>query len=332
MSWFQRNSLVISIIAAVILASLTPDWGANGGYLHSQILIKLGVIVIFLAQGFTLSTKALVQGIRHWPLHVFVQFWIFLGIPILSLTGILWFGHLLPAGLRLGLFFLSILPTTISSAIALVSHAEGNIAGAVFNTVLSNLSAVFLLPVWLLCYQSNSGTVEIEIWPVFLKLVQLLLLPFFVGHLSRFFLKRFELRIKKLTRPVNQSIIVFMVYAAFATSFRDKVWTELGPEVTLQAFLAAITLLIFSSLSVWISSRMFFQRAADRISAFFVGSQKSLAVGIPYSVAFFASLPIGSEASLKQSIIILPLLFYHPLQLLLASLMLRFKTRLFGET
>jgi sodium/bile acid cotransporter 7 len=331
-NWLKQNQLIFQIIAAVFLGWLTPEWGARGGYLHSEVLIKVGVIFIFFTQGFSLSTRAMIDGLRFWPLHLYVQSWIFLIIPVFAVLAGIAFSSLLPEGLLLGLFFLAALPTTVSSAVALVGQAGGNSAGAVFNTVLSNLAAVFILPVWLLWYQSSMTPVAFEIWPVFWKLVQLLLVPFFIGHASQYFLKRWKQPIQKFAKPTNQWIIVFMVYTAFATSFRDKVWESVGPSISINGFACALILLFVISVLVWASGRVLFSNPAHRIAAFFTASQKSLAVGVPYSATFFANLDGGVDGSLQHSIVLLPLLFYHPLQLLLASVLLRFKVALFGAT
>ncbi len=330
MTWIRQNTLILSLLGAILLAWLTPQWGAKNGVLHSETLIIIGVVFVFIAQGFRLSTQAIVNGLKFWPLHVFTQFWIFLGVPLLSLLLLLLFRNYLSEGICLGLFFLSVLPTTISSGVTLVSYARGNVAGAVFNTVFANLAAVIILPIWLFWYQSGSSSGAVEAWPIFWKLIKLLLLPFFLGHFSRIFLHRFENPVNSFTRPVCQAIIVFMVYAAFSTSFRDQIWTNVGTVIALQAAIAAVALLLTTSLGVWITGRLIFREAPDQVASFFVGSQKSLAVGIPFSVAFFSTLSSTIDHTLKQSIVILPLLFYHPMQLLLASLLLRFESTLFG--
>ena len=332
MRWLKRNSLILIILAALGMGWLTPEWGANKGYLHSELWIKVGVIFIFFSQGFSLSTERFVNGLKYWPLHVFIEGWIFLGIPLLTLSGLHIFGSSLPEGLKLGIFFLSVLPTTVSSAIILVGHAEGNVAGSIFNTVFSNLAAVFILPIWMVWYQSNLKGVEIDGWSVFYNLGKLLLVPFFVGHFSRPLLIRREQGISRTTKVANQWIIGFIVYAAFATSFRDQVWVNVGSQIALKGFVWAITLLVVASAGVYLSARLMFKDSGNRIAAFFTGSQKSLAVGIPYSVAFFSTLSVASDHSLRQSIIILPILFYHPAQILLAGIFLHFKTFFFGSS
>ena len=330
MSWLRRNSLILLILAALVMGWLTPEWGANGGRLHSELLIRIGVLLVFFFQGFNLSTRSLIDGIKFWPLHLFTQFWIFVGIPCIALMGLYFAGDALSDGEKLGLFFLSVLPTTISSAVILVGHAGGNVAGSIFNTAFSNLAAVFIMPAWIVGFQSNLSGVEIDGWAVFLNLVKLLLVPFLVGHLSRPFLHRWEQGILRASKIANPWIIGFIVYAAFATSFRDQVWVQVGSEVAIRSLVASVGLLVVVSMLICSSARLVFKDASNRIAAFFTGSQKSIAVGIPYSVAFFSTLSVAADPSLKQSIIILPLLFYHPAQILLAGIFLHFQNFFFG--
>lgn len=331
MTWIKQNSLIFGILLAVLLGWLTPEYGASHGHLHSQTIVKIGIILIFLSQGFSLSTKEMVSGFKYWKMHLFVQFWIYLGVPAIAMIQLKLAGNHLPDGLKLGLFFLSVLPTTVSSAVALVSYGKGNTAGAIFNTVFSNLSAVLMIPIWLLWYQNSLESIEISFWPAFIKLAKLLLIPFFIGHLSRPILHKWEQSIKRQSKPLNQGIITFIVYAAFATSFRDKVWENVGADIALTGFICGLALLLTVSVFVLLSCRLFFSNPTDRIASFFTASQKSLATGIPFSVAFFSMLSSSTDPSLKQSVVILPLLFYHPFQLLLASIMLRYKAVLFGE-
>ena len=332
MNWIRKNSLILSIFLAIILGALTPEWGAKGGKLHSQTIIQFGIFFIFFSQGISLPRQALLEGLRFWQLHLFTQSWIYLGVPLLSLLLLTLTGDLLPAGLKLGVFFLAALPTTISSAIALVNEGDGNVPGAIFNTAISNLAAVFILPAWILYYQHSLEGVQLEMWPVFIKLLKLLFIPFFIGYFAKPLFEKLKLNIAKISKPANQWIIAFIVYATFATSFYDKLWAKAGTELALTGLGCGAVLLMIVSLLVWLSCRFCFKNPSTRVTAFFTASQKSLAVGIPYSATFFATLSDPSDPTLKLSIIILPLLCYHPMQLFLGGLVLRFRNTLFGKT
>lgn len=323
----KRNAFVMGLGAAVILAWLTPKWGARGGVLHSELWMRLGVVVIFLAQGFNLSTASLASGLINWRLHVFTQGWISLGAPLLALGGITMFGAHLEPDLRIALFFLSILPTTVSSAVALIAEAEGDVAGGIFNTVVSNLLGVVVVPAAVVWYVSVSEeAASLPLWPTLRSTITVLLLPFVVGRLLQSPLHRIARSIKAVTRPVSQAIICFMVYASFATSFRDAVWETVGFTFAWHGLVAACGLLAALSTLAWASGRVLFPAAPDRIAAFYCGSQKSLAAGVPYATAIFSLGSNGPDAGA----VLLPLLFYHPIQLFLGAGLIRLRSRLFG--
>lgn len=330
MQGFRQQSLTLSLLAAVLLSALTPDWGARGGHLRSEVLIWVGVVIIFLSQGFLLSRSALLKGFASWHLHLLSQAWMFLGMPLLALLGLALAGDSLAPGIRIGVFFLSILPTTIASAIALIAHAKGNIGAAVFNTVFANLFAVVMVPLWLVATQITEAPHTLPLGSTLRQLTLLVLLPFACGQLIRIWLHPFESAVARFARPLQQCIIVFMVYAAFATSFQEQVWEKVGAWIALQALFAAVLLLLVASAFILVSIRVLFFNPTDRIAVFFLSSQKSLAVGVPFAIACFSSLPDSPTASEQLSVILLPLLFYHPLQLMFAGIILKYRTHLFG--
>lgn len=322
----KRNSFVFCLGLAVLLAWLTPEWGASGGKLSSQIWNKVGIIIIFLFQGFGLSTESIALGFKNWRLHLFTQFWISLGAPFLVLTALAVAGDRFAPELRTALFFLSVLPTTVSSAVALIVQADGNVAGGVFNSVLSNLLAVVIVPVAVVSFTATAGDgAPLDIGPALRMIVSVVLVPFIIGHLLRKPFMGFVPRVKKVTVPLNEFIICFMVYASFSTSFRDALWERVGAGFAISGFVAAVLLLALMSLSVWASARLLLKEPADRVAAFYCGSQKSLAVGVPYAAAIFT---LGGSA-VDPSAVLLPLLFYHPLQVLVGSALVRWRARLF---
>ena len=139
--WF-----LFGMAAAVLLAWLFPTPGASGGWLHPEILTKAGVALIFFLHGVALSFAAMKAGAMRWPLHLLVQSSTFLLFPLLGLGLNLALGTHVSTEMKLGIFFLCALPSTVSSSVAMTAAARGNVAGAVFNATLSSLLGVFLTP------------------------------------------------------------------------------------------------------------------------------------------------------------------------------------------
>ena len=55
--WFLKG-----MIAAVVLAFVFPEPGAHGGFLHPEVLNKLGIALVFYLNGMSLSMHSLRQG------------------------------------------------------------------------------------------------------------------------------------------------------------------------------------------------------------------------------------------------------------------------------
>lgn len=322
-AFIEKNLFLFGLLGAVGFAFVFPELGADEGPLRADMLSKLGVMVIFFLQGLSLKTRELVAGFHQARLHLFVQGWIFLISPVvlfgagLSLRAA---GHGELAG---GFFYLGLLPTTISSAVAFSTAAGGNVSGAIFNTTLANVLGVFWVPLGCLVLFSAGGGLQGQlIGPLLLKLVWLILLPLVTGQCLRPLLSKRALFRKVVTKfkYINHGIILFIVFTAFAGSVLDDTWQGVptGSLVRLLALTLGAVLVIH--LMVWISSGWILGSAADRISALFCGSQKTLAAGAPMAVAIFQDN--GQLAGVNLSLILLPLLCYHPLQLFLAAMVL----------
>ncbi len=309
----RDNGFLLFLLLMVPLAWLLPEAGRTGGWLRAESLIKAGVFVIFLMQGLSLPTEQFVRGALHWRLHAFVQSWNFVWTPLLGLLLVTVGAPLLDAPLRTGFLFLAVLPTTVSSAVVFTGAAKGDVAGALFSTALSNILAVFIVPAWCVILFAAAGDLP-PVGPMLANLSLLILLPTLLGQALRPVAKRALPCLKPAFKPLSNAIICFAVFAAFADSFHNAVWERTG--WTAAAFSLAGVLLLLGAVSFLVrrSARGLFASAETGIAAFFCGSQKSIATGVPMAAVIFSG---GMAAEL--SLILLPLLFYHPLQLILAS-------------
>ncbi|HEY0469719.1 MAG TPA: bile acid:sodium symporter family protein [Polyangiaceae bacterium] len=303
--WF-----LLGMCLAVVLAWLLPDPGAKGGSLHPEILNKLGVSLIFFLHGLTLSFAALGAGARNWRLHLLVQACTFVLCPLLGLLLLALIGGHLAVDLRTGLFFLCSLPSTVSSSVALTATAKGNVPAAVFNATLSSLLGVLLTPLWLSVVLGAAGQ-ALPIGSVILDLLKWLVLPLFIGQLLRPLLGAFATRHKARISVLDRLTILLLVYTSFCDSVKDGVW-HAGGSALLVSALASIVLLAATMLIVWRVSRALDFALADRIVALFCGSKKTLASGVPMARLIFGAHP-------GLGIILLPIMLYHPLQLVVGG-------------
>lgn len=303
--WF-----LLGMAAAVALAWLFPTVGAKGGSLHPELVNKLGVALIFFLHGLTLSFEALAAGTRKWRLHLLVQGSTFVMFPVLGLLLLAALGGRVSPELQTGLFFLCALPSTVSSSVALTAAARGNVAAAVFNATLSSLLGVVLTPLWLRLVLGTSGH-RLPFGSVVLDLVCWLVLPLLVGQAMRPLLGRFAARHKSAINVADRLTILLLVYTSFCDSVAGGVWHSGAAPLAISA-LASLLLLASALAITWSLGRLLGFERADRITALFCGSKKTLASGVP-----MARLIFGSQPSL--AVILLPIMIYHPLQLVVGG-------------
>jgi len=308
LDWFLGGMIV-----AVALAWLIPDPGAHGGILHPEIVNKVGVALIFFLHGVALSFGALKAGTLRWKLHLVVQLCTFLLFPLLGL-GLFWLGGdwMLP-GLKMGLFYLCALPSTVSSSVAMTAAARGNVPAAVFNATLSSLLGVFLTPLWVsLLLKSGGGSIPLG--KVILDLVIWLILPLILGQICRPVLGAWIGRHKKGIHVVDRVTILVLVYTSFCDSMKAGVWSGQGLGTVAVTIVASTMVFFVVMAAVKAACNALGFKAEDRIAAIFCGSKKTLASGVPMAQLIFVNHP-------ALSLILLPIMIYHPLQLVICGVL-----------
>ena len=168
MHLIRQQFFMVGLFGSLLLALIFPDPGAQGGWLRPEITTKLGLACIFFIQGLSLATEQLLSGLRPVRLHLFCLSWNFIWFPLVAGLLLLPLSLFLDGELCLGLILLSILPTTISSATALTSMADGRVPQVIISSVLSNLLAVFLVPLvclFLLSAESGGSIPLLSLFP-----------------------------------------------------------------------------------------------------------------------------------------------------------------------
>jgi sodium/bile acid cotransporter 7 len=311
----KADGFLISMLGAVLLACVFPLAGSSHGPLQLGRVTQLGIALVFFLHGTELSTAALRAGAANWRLHLFVQLSTYVLFPLLGL--LLFFGArgLLSPDVRLGMFFLCALPSTISSSIAMTSIGKGNVAGAVFDATLSGLIGMVVTPV-LIGLVSATEMQPLPILPAIEDVTVKLVLPFAAGQLLRPRLHAGLHRWQRLLRHADQGVIVLIVYVAFCDSMLAGIWSRYGPLVLLQILVLASLLLALVLTLTRLGARWLRLSHADEVAAVFCGSKKSLASGAPIAQVLF-----GGAASL--GLLMLPLLVYHQLQLVVCGILAR---------
>nr|WP_266369443.1 bile acid:sodium symporter family protein [Tellurirhabdus rosea] len=293
------------------LAYLWPGPGLGEGPLSLSAIANYGVSVIFFFYGLRLSGEKLKAGLSNWRLHLTIHLTTFVLFPLLVLAARWLFQTPDTALLWLGAFYVAALPSTVSSSVVMVSLAGGNIPAAIFNASISSLIGVFLTPLWmsfLLTQQSG----DYDLGGVIGKLTLQVIVPVVAGiALNRRF-GAFAERHKTALRYFDQSVILLIVYTSFCESFARRMFADLTLTdlLVLGAAMLALFFLVYG-IVLAISNALGFSRP-DRITALFCGSKKSLVQGSVMASVLFPGTMAG--------IVLLPIMMYHALQLIVASL------------
>jgi len=303
------------MIGAVLLASVLPEAGRSGGLVHADQLGDIGIFCLFFLHGMGLSTDSLKDGASKWKLHLLVQSCTYVMFPLWWAVWALALKGVVSHDLLMGFFYLAVLPSTVSSSVAMTALARGHVAAAVLNATLSTLLGVFLTPLLVSLVMSGSGQ-HFEVVDTMVKVARMLLLPFVLGHALRPLLGSFFARIKAYTTVFDRGVIVLLVWSAFSDSVADGLWSRHGIALLLEGA-AGATLFLLPMLwfTRWVARRLNFS-VEDEIVAVFCGSKKTLASGMP-----MAKLLFGGNAAM--GVFVLPIMLYHQLQLFVCAVMAR---------
>ncbi|MBO0661105.1 bile acid:sodium symporter [Jiella sp. MQZ9-1] len=305
------DMFVVGLAAMVGLAILWPEGGRTGGLLHWDYVTTYGICGVFFLYGLTLAPERMRAGLTRWKAHIAVVIATFGLFPAVVLAAEWAFPHLLPKPAMIGFFYVAALPSTVSSSVAMVSLAKGDVPVAIFNATLSALLGVFITPALMAWYMQTSGA-PVPLLPTILKVVLLVLLPIIVGQVARHWLAGWAKAHSGFIKRADRAIILAIVYGAFSNSVHDGVWVRNDPSIV--AEIAAGTIALFAvvyTLTIAIAAVLKMDRG-EAIAVKFCGSKKSLATGVPLAPVIFAGRP-------DLGLIILPIMLFHFFQLLIVS-------------
>ncbi|EED96114.1 predicted protein [Thalassiosira pseudonana CCMP1335] len=218
----------------------------------------------------------------------------------------------LPQSLADGMVICASLPITVNMVLVLTKSAGGDEASAIFNAAFGNLVGVFLSPALILGYLGVTG--DINLGDVFFKLGLRVVLPIAIGQLLQKFVtpaKEFVKKYKKYFKQAQEYCLVFIVYTVFCKTFKEGSDASAGDIFIMIAL--QFVMLSFVMVLAWFSLRILF-RDEPKLQAMglFGCTHKTVAMGVPLINAIYESNPL-------VGLYTLPLLIWHPMQLVIGS-------------
>lgn len=297
------DPFILSILAAAGLGCLLPVRGVGAVVGAHATTVAIGLL--FFLYGARLSPAQAWAGVKHWRLHLTVFAATFGLFPVLGIAARLLVPSVLTPTLYLGVVLLCAAPSTVQSSIALTSIARGNVAAAICSASFSSLVGIVLTPVLIaLLAHGQSVLSAASIGEIVLQL----LVPFLLGQLVRRWIADWLLAHRTFTMIADRGSILLVVYTAFSAGMVAGSWHQLNLARFGGLLAVDVVLLAIALGSTWfVGGRLGFDRP-DRITIMFCGSKKSLSAGISMAGVLFAGHAI--------SLIVLPLMLFHQIQLM----------------
>jgi len=300
------DPFILMLVGTVVLASILP---ARGGFVPVVGAVSTaGIILLFFLHGAKLSRAAILAGASNWRLHLAILAATYCLFPLLGLAVARL--PIDPPLLASGLLYLTLLPSTAMSSVALTAMARGNVAAALCGASFSNLAGIFITPALVLLTMGGKG--HGLSWQNAEEIALQMLLPFALGHMLRPWIGGFVQHHKRLVTVVDRGAVLLVVYSAFGAAVVAGLWHHVSIGALLVVTLACCVLLALVLVATWLAGRIMGLSREDAIVLIFCGSKKSLATGAPMASILFARADMG--------FIILPVMLFHQIQLIVCAL------------
>ncbi len=311
-SILKKNWFILGLLCSIAIGFTFPSiyHVLDSDGITSYII----TLILFLIIGFSLPVESIKNGMSDIKVHLYIQVFIFIVIPVYFLFTSKLFVHVLDGNLVYGLIALAVLPTTISTAIVFTQSSGGNTIISIFNSALSNILGIFISPFLLsLLLSGNSASLSgEEIKKVLIGLLWKMVVPIVIGQFIKLTTKDLFKKAKSKLSTISSVLILCIVLLTFSNVASDQSFiSSLNSMVVPFLFLAISHILLL--LLAFFGARIFKFSEENQIAVLYVAPQKTMAMGVPLLTVYFASNPSLLGYAL------LPLLFYHPWQLIVAG-------------
>jgi solute carrier family 10 (sodium/bile acid cotransporter), member 7 len=309
----KKEWFLVGMVVVIAFATVSVPLGKSGGWIHLDQLTGIGVAIVFFLHGLGLSPQKIKQGVSNWKLHVYIQCATFVVYPLLwLLLGDSLLAYL-PSALAFGFCYLFVLPSTISSSVAMTSVGKGNVPGAIFNASLSSILGVVITPLLIQLFMGFEG-VKLDLLASVFSIAKLLLLPMIAGQLLRPLLMSWVEKHKSMVNKIDKYVILLIVYNAFCDSVANGIWHNFSIGMLASSIaLCCVILLIMVHLIQWGARKSGFA-LSDEVAAVFCGTKKTLAAGVPMAKVIFGADP-------NLGMLLLPIMLYHPIQIFYCAIL-----------
>uniref|UniRef100_A0A3Q2P360 Solute carrier family 10 member 7 n=1 Tax=Fundulus heteroclitus TaxID=8078 RepID=A0A3Q2P360_FUNHE len=286
----RKEWFIIGIVLVILSAKLQPSVGVRGGPLKPEVTVAyVAVSLIFFNSGLSLKTEELRSALLHVRLHLLVQSFTLVFFP-------------LAVWLLLQLLALTAIDQWLLKGYAVPPPLHSALSTGKCSADMESVSLTPLFLLLLLLQLGSSSSVPFT--SIFSQLFMTVVVPLILGQVCRGFLREFLDRRKPPFGAISSAVLLMIIYTTFCDTFSN-------PNIELDPTSLLLVVLI-SQYSGSESGSGF--SPADTVAIVFCSTHKSLTLGIPM-------LKIVFEGYEHLSLISVPLLIYHPAQILLGSVL-----------
>lgn len=279
--WFIAGLILLSIVTMAD----SHGWTVSAGrWLKGHGGPGMIIFLIFFFSGLAMDTRLLKKGVSDIPATAAALAVIFICSPLLALA----YRYLpLDPQILTGLYLVAVMPSTLSSGVVMSERAGGNMAHALFVTILANAMAVMTIPIMLSLLLGTIGEIrliEIDKAAIMLKIAFLVLLPLAVGMGIQHMARRRVVPLQSKVQIINQLLILSIVWMGMCQSRAAIVSGGAALVPILLVTISYHLMLLFSAFGV---IRIFKLKPGRRESVIFMGGQKTLPLSVILQVTLF---------------------------------------------
>jgi len=280
-NWFFIGIIAVSVLTLVDTSGTTAGLGKWWKAHHGADTI---IFLIFFLSGLILRTREIKTGLGDVTGTLLTLTLIFLIAPALACVLAL---YPMDPGIRIGLFLVAVMPTTLTSGVVMTGAAGGNMAHALLITIMGNGLSILTVPfslAWLLQMEGGAIAVPIDKGRMMIQIGILVLLPLFLGLMLRPKSGPCRIMAHKISPIINQCMVLAIVWIALSgakTAVLDS-----------RAQMVVVLILSFLFHGILLAAAFFFawigRLGPGRMeSLIFMGGQKTLPLSVLIQMTLF---------------------------------------------
>ncbi len=281
--WFLCGLVLVFALVMFDGSGTLADFGI---FLKAHKGSSLAIFIIFLSSGLIIEMDQIRAGIRDIKATSTALVCIAVIAPLAALVLT---RYPLDPGMAVGLILIAVVPTTLSSGVVMTGQAGGNMAHALFVTILSNFLCIFTIPLVLPAMVNLQGMaggegIVIHRGAIFIKLLLLVLVPLASGLLLKRYLIRISPEMKKRLGLFNQSMVLGIVYMSLSGA-RGVLISQASIVLWILPMVILFHLILLGA--AFGAVRLLGMGRGRRESVIFMGAQKTLPLAVMLQLTCF---------------------------------------------